>query len=60
MYKTKEWQLYYHVLGTKTCPERWAGYPTNIPPTAGKHIMIIIIIMPTYLSQSEVAVNTNP
>ena len=25
--------LYYRVLGTKTCPERRAGYYTNIPPT---------------------------
>ena len=33
MYIVKEWLLYYHVLGTKSCPERWAEYQTNIPPT---------------------------
>ena len=43
-----------------TDPSHTGTGPSPDTVTVGKYIMIIIIIMPTYLSQYEVAVNTNP
>ena len=38
----KRMTIVFSSFGTKTCPERRAGYHTNIPPTAGIELGVAV------------------